>query len=316
LLEDRRYWRLAREQLGAAEAVIVAGGGQLDEFWGGPFGHPFALCRWARLARRAGARYLVLSVGTGTIESRLGKRFVRCALERADYRSFRDRRSRELAAAATPTADDPIVPDLAYALPLPADLPPPRAGVAVCPMIYADPRVWPAADAARYRRHIETFAELAVRLARAGQEVVIFGTTRADNTAVRDLMSRVEHEVGAGERRRVRSRVIDDVAELMRAFSLAEVVVAARLHGVVLAHVAGRPTLAVAHERKVKTLMHDIGQARYCIDIDDFDAASGWQRWLELRERRAELSTEISAVADRCRREVDGQLDRLFGGAP
>ena len=35
--------------------LVVAGGGQLDEEWGGSWGHPYALMKWAVLARVAGA---------------------------------------------------------------------------------------------------------------------------------------------------------------------------------------------------------------------------------------------------------------------
>src|SRR5262249_7548930 len=36
------YWFLRRHDL-----VVVSGGGQLNDEWGGPWCHPFALCKWA-----------------------------------------------------------------------------------------------------------------------------------------------------------------------------------------------------------------------------------------------------------------------------
>src|SRR5262249_52020859 len=35
--------------------LVIAGGGQLDDFWGGPFGHPYVLSRWVAAARRRAA---------------------------------------------------------------------------------------------------------------------------------------------------------------------------------------------------------------------------------------------------------------------
>src|SRR5207249_1080169 len=44
--------------------LLVSGGGQLDDYWGGPWGHPYALFKWGLLARAVSARYVFLSVGT------------------------------------------------------------------------------------------------------------------------------------------------------------------------------------------------------------------------------------------------------------
>src|SRR5262245_44592476 len=136
-----RHRREVAARLAGFDHVVVSGGGQLDEFWGGPFGHPYTLYRFSRAARAAGARFDILSVGTGTLCTQLGRRFLRRAITAATYRSFRDARSRELAAAAGALPDDPIVPDLAYGLPVaaPALAPHARRRIGVAPMCYADP---------------------------------------------------------------------------------------------------------------------------------------------------------------------------------
>ena len=46
-------YRVVRE----VDLLIAAGGGQLDEYWGGAWGHPFALLSWSRLCRFAGRRF-------------------------------------------------------------------------------------------------------------------------------------------------------------------------------------------------------------------------------------------------------------------
>src|SRR6185503_16873233 len=162
-LAELRHQREVAARLAGFDHVVVSGGGQLDEFWGGPFGHPYTLYRFSRAARRAGARFDILSVGTGTLATALGRRFVRRALAASSYRSFRDARSRELAGVAGAAASDPIVPDLAYGLPLSGAAPPPRARrlIGVAPMCYADPRVWPKPDAARYEHHLASMAAIA-----------------------------------------------------------------------------------------------------------------------------------------------------------
>ncbi|TMQ10936.1 MAG: polysaccharide pyruvyl transferase family protein, partial [Deltaproteobacteria bacterium] len=268
---ELRHRREVAARLAGFDHVVVAGGGQLDEFWGGPLGHPYTLYRFSRAARRAGARFDVLSVGTGTLATPLGRRLVRRALAGAAYRSFRDARSRELAQVAGALAGDPIVPDLAYALPVAPIVPPPggRRRIGVAPMCYADPRVWPKPDAARYAHHLETMAAIAARAVRDGHEVAMFGTDRPDGAPVAECHAIAAHQLTGDERARLRVVAVDEVAPLMGLLATFDAVVAARFHGVLLAHVVGCPVLAVSHERKVATLMSELGHDAYCAPIDE-----------------------------------------------
>ena len=61
ILHFARGYRFLRSQ----DLLIVSGGGQLDEEWGGPWGHPFALFKWALLARTARVPCAFVSVGAG-----------------------------------------------------------------------------------------------------------------------------------------------------------------------------------------------------------------------------------------------------------
>src|SRR5262249_3355024 len=62
----RSYYLLRRIEL-----LLVAGGGQLDEEWGGIWGHPYALMKWSVLARLAGTELVFVSIGGCRIESRI-----------------------------------------------------------------------------------------------------------------------------------------------------------------------------------------------------------------------------------------------------
>ncbi len=85
-----RSYRLLR----SVDMLVVAGGGQLDEEWGGSWGHPYALMKWAVLARAAGTSVIFLSVGGCRTDLWLTKLFLRIALSLACYRSYRDEGSR------------------------------------------------------------------------------------------------------------------------------------------------------------------------------------------------------------------------------
>jgi len=315
---ELRHRREVAARLAGFDHVVVSGGGQLDEFWGGPFGHPYTLYRFAGAARRAGARLDILSVGTGTLATPLGRRFVRRALEAARYRSFRDARSRELAQAAGAQAGDPIVPDLAYGLPLASPAPALRARrrIGVAPMCYADPRVWPKPDAARYAHHLASMAAIAARAVRDGHEVAMFGTDRPDAAPVAECHAIAAGQLTGDERARLQVAPVDGVAPLMALLATFDAVVAARFHGVLLAHVVGCPVLAVSHERKVATLMAELGHDAYCAPIDELDPAAAGAALAELLARRDPLAAQIRAVAADNRRRVDAQYDAVFGAPP
>jgi polysaccharide pyruvyl transferase WcaK-like protein len=316
-LAEVRHRREVANRLTGFDHVVVAGGGQLDEFWGGPLGHPYTLYRFSRAARRAGAQFDVLSVGTGSLSTQLGRRFVRRALDGASYRSFRDARSRELAQVAGAVAADPIVPDLAYALPFtPAERAPrARQLIGVAPMCYADPRVWPRPDAARYAHHLQSMAAIAAHAVRAGHEVAMFGTDRPDAAPVAECHAIAAGQLTGDERPRLRVVPFDQVAALMALLATCDVVVAARFHGVLLAHVVGCPVLAVSHERKVATLMSELGHEAHCAPIDHLDAAAGSAMLDRLLGQREALAAHIREVAAGYRGRIDAQYDAVFGAA-
>jgi polysaccharide pyruvyl transferase WcaK-like protein len=311
LRHEPRHQRLSRERLEGASALVVAGGGQLDDVWGGFLGHPYVLRRWSRIAREVGASFYVASVGTGNLS--VASRFlVKQALSSADYRSYRDERSRDLLREPALTRADPIVPDLAFGHPFRA-VPAPgkdRLVVGVSPMNFGHPRLWPEGEAGVYEKHVSTFGQLTVRLLEAGHEVVLFSSA-IDPEAMADAAAPTR-ALPAELRSRLHIEEVRTVAGLFDVLARVDLVVAARLHAVLLALVAHRPVLAVAHERKVRTLMNELGHSRYCIDISDFEVPAGVELVREIAERRGPLTTEVAAFAAECRGRVERQYDKLF----
>src|SRR5262249_10840948 len=153
-------------------------------------------------------RYLILSVGTGRLQ-RPSRALVRRALALASYVSFRDARSRELVGDPA-FAAAPVVPDLAYSLPIAAAPPLPArpdapAAVGVSPMSYGDPRSWPVAELARDRRHVATMTAFVVRLARAGHPVLLYVTDGPDGVTLDEVRAQALAQLAPEERARVRA---------------------------------------------------------------------------------------------------------------
>ena len=59
------------------DALVISGGGQLDEYWGGSMAHPYALFKWALIAKATHTKMFFISVGVGQTESRLSRFFIR-----------------------------------------------------------------------------------------------------------------------------------------------------------------------------------------------------------------------------------------------
>jgi polysaccharide pyruvyl transferase WcaK-like protein len=251
--------------LQTADLLLAAGGGQLDATWGGTWGQPYALARWAWLARRAGVPFAFLSVGFGGASNWLSRRLMRYAVRSAAYCSVRDVGSRTLTLGLGVKRDLPVVPDLAFALECGSPRPPRRPGydIGVSPMVYLRPSSWPREDRAAYERIVALWADLVSARVAQGDRVHLFVSDPGDMSAVWEVWARLGDQARAGCSVS-QAETPDQLLEFYRGL---DVVISSRLHGVLLAVVAGRPVVALSHERKVRAVMTDAGVSAFCTDL-------------------------------------------------
>jgi polysaccharide pyruvyl transferase WcaK-like protein len=287
----RSAWRWLR----TADLLLAAGGGQLDAVWGGTWGQPYALARWAWLARRARVPFAFLSVGYGGVPTRLSRRLLGYAVSRAAYCSVRDSGSHFLTMQLGVDVDLPVVPDLAFALKPGSPLRPRRPGydVGVSPMVYMRSGSWPNGNPVEYQRYVALWADLVSDRVARGDRVHLFVTDPADMEAVRDVLARLDDAARAG------CSVADATTPdaLLDFFRRLDVVISSRLHGVLLAIVAARPVLALSHERKVRALMSDAGVASFCTDLTTANMD-------QITERLGDLTDQLDPCARRLREYV------------
>lgn len=257
----RRAWIFLKE----ADLLLAAGGGQLDAAWGGAMGQPYALARWAWLARLAGVPFAFLSVGYGSARGYVSRWLLRYAIRESTYCSLRDAGSRALTAQLGIWKELPIIPDLAFGLKPPAPHPRARPGydIAISPMVYLRPGNWPTSDATAYQRFVDLWAAMVVDRVASGDRVHLFVTDPADMKAVMDVWGNLD----AATRNCCSIAKHDTPDALLAFFGQMDIVVSSRLHGVLLAINAGRPVLAISHERKVRAVMSDVGMTAYCTDL-------------------------------------------------
>jgi polysaccharide pyruvyl transferase WcaK-like protein len=101
----------------------------------------------------------------------------------------------------------------------------------------------------------------------------------------------------------------------VRALGPADVVVAARLHGVIVSHVLGKPVLALSYERKVTSLMNGMEQQSLCLPIRNLDSETATAKVLGILERRETWAADVRTRVAAYRQQVEAQYDRLFGAA-
>ena len=299
-----------------ASALIVSGGGQIDDYWGGPWGHPYTLFKWALISRLTGSQYLFLGVGTCTLSSALSRFFVRRALSMADHRSYRDQTSLELARPIGAVDSDAVVPDLTFSLEVDRYL----DGVAsldsrrvvVSPMCYCDPRIWPTKSAKIYGEYIEKLAAVCASLIRDGWQVVFVPSDTADNMAIKDCTVELKKEIGESAGAAAEAPAIDSVDDLLAAIAGARGVIASRLHGVLLSYALHKPVLSLSYDRKVRTLVTDMNQADFCYEIEEFSVSEVVSRFKRMVESSDDVTKEIEAMANGFRESLNKHFDTIL----
>jgi len=302
------------------DRVIITGGGALDEFWGGPWGHPLTLFKFAIFCRCFRVPLLFVSVGKCSLERPLSRYFVRTALRSARYRSYRDHDSKAAVRALFGYADDPVCPDLAYSYTcpigsaVPVDHTEENRLIAVSPIGWCDPRCWPVKDEHRYRRYLRELADMVKLLIAQGYRILLFATDSPDIEPIRDLLGLLAEASISIESIEVLDGPPKQTTErLLLAICRAEIVIASRLHGVILSHLMTIPVLAISYDRKVDVHMQEIGQNDYCMDIQSFTADTLVELFHRLATRRDTESAHLKRMVDLNRKQVNAQYDLIFG---
>ena len=305
--ELARDYRFARN----LALLVVSGGGQLDEAHGGPWGHPYSMFRWAMIGKLTRTPLAVVSVGSAKLESGLTRWFVKHTLRSALYRSYRDTGTRNQLSYLQFTRRDPIVRDLALGLdPKPYMRGPrdPRSQrvIAVSPIYHTDPAYTTYAD------FVTGVTDFIQWLIERGDRVLLFRTTSIERLVLQDIWTNL--------RARFLDRLPGQVEEVMatcyqdvlKQIAVADLVLASRLHSIILAHVLRKPTLAISWDRKVKAHMEDLNQAQYMIDIQSADA-DAIKTTFRVLERDAEtIRTALQQRITELQKDLNKQYDTLL----
>ena len=102
--------------------------------------------------------------------------------------------------------------------------------------------------------------------------------------------------------------------DLIALLAEADVVVATRFHGVVLAQMLGKPTIGIAYRRSTTDLLVDVGQGAYAIDIAEL-TLSGLMERLDALETDRGAAERIAVRMKAFREALAAQYDLVLGTA-
>lgn len=316
VLAEPKFLFNSYRRLRGVELLLAAGGQQLNDGYGGPWGYPFTLYKWTLLAKLTGTKVALLSVGAGPIDSPLSKFFFKGVLNRVDYRSYRDAISSGLMRSFGIKGSHPVLPDLVYSLRLPAPKPAPagttRVVVGANPVPFFDGRYWPTPDPSRYEDYCRKFARFAEWLDETGHSVLFFPTQmRADVLTIGDIRRAMNGH--SQSLNLLPGRPIQTLEDLVSEISRADLVVANRYHGILISLMMNKPVLGIAYHEKSRALLEQAGQGDYVLNIADFKAEDLIERFSAMEADAPAIKKRIAErMAPLCK-ALEEQYDNVFG---
>jgi polysaccharide pyruvyl transferase WcaK-like protein len=309
-----RGYRFLRD----CDMLIICGGGQLDEEWGGPWGHPYSLFKWTVLARLARIPCAVASVGACKLESKLSRFFISRTLRFARYRSYRDEGSKTIASGLyASAANDAVVPDLAFSLQDASTSPlaeietkaQGRVKVAISPIAFGKRGFWPSTDHAIYDRYLDQLAGVISLLLKDGYFLILVWSTTGDEQILPELVARLDEGTKSRLATQACSPALTGWRSLLQVLRSVDFLIASRLHSTILGFVAQLPVVAISFDSKVDRVMRDLQQTRSLLQIQTFTSLDVLRAFSDLEERSQQVREEISAYRQtaqiRCGRQYD-----------
>ena len=306
-------------RLHGTELFIIAGGGQLGDYFEGAWGYPYTIAKWTLLARLRGAQIAFVSAGAGPVTTALGRSFLGWSLSRAKYCSFRDEHSRRLIEDLGMSKNNVVFPDMVHGTPRPKAIASARESIDVVginPLPFRDPRYWAEDDPTIYQRYVQHHADFSAWLVESGRRVVFIPTQlRADPPVIDDIIELAKRRLSRELHGSLMSPSIDSFDDLFSAIEDTDAMVASRFHGIVFSLLMGRPTLALSYDPKSADLMNDVGLRDFVKVIEQVDA-----RWLittfqQLCASGEEIKDRIEQRVAEYRELLKVQYDDLLGAS-
>ncbi len=301
------------------DVLIIGGGGQLTDQFGGIWGFPYLHFKWYLLAKTTKTRLIILNVGAGPLDSPISRFLVKTIISHADFRSFRDHGSIQVIQAIGVRGANHLYPDLAYALPIQMSSPPVRSLhgeriVGINPFPYYDARYLPPGNQTLYHAYLRTLSAFISWLLRNNYNVILFPTQlRADTRVIHDLTDLLPQTRQSPNDSRIRCPSISTVDDLISCISSTDLVVATRFHGILLSFLVGKPVLALSNHPKMNSIMATMGQPEHLLSLKEITLDVLISAFINLQAHADRIRPNIQERTHECRLAVEKQFDLLLG---
>ncbi|MEM7763823.1 MAG: polysaccharide pyruvyl transferase family protein [Pseudomonadota bacterium] len=308
---ELRFLYRSFQVLKSLDLLMVTGSNQFLDNFGGVWGFPYTVFKWVALARLAGCKVALVSLGAGPLKHPVSHRLCRWSLALAHHASYRDEPSRELV-EGSPPHKGLVYPDVAsnVSLPDPVQRDEQRPlCVGINPMPVFDARYWHAGDDRQYSAYVDKLVGLTRHVQSNGYLACLFSTQIKDNAVIGDVLSRLTDE----ERDAVVVRQPRTVDELLATLRDIDISVPTRFHGTVLSVRVGNPTLGICYHRKTGDLLTAIGLGEYQVDFTTFTL----DEIIALLDRLIANRETVRPIVQRANQQheqlLSEQYDRIVG---
>lgn len=300
--------RNIERQMRNLDMLIVSGGGQIDDHWGGPWQQPFRLFVWCMCARLYRKPIAAFALGVDNLRFRLSAWFATHALKMAQYRAFRDSGSLDLLRNKGMDSASNVCPDPAFAF-CPAagrteTVKQKNSKFAVISPISKN--AFPGTGDAEYDAYLTALARVAEDLQQKGIEVrFVCSQTKMDPPAALRIAAQMKSDT------MISFPGVKTVDDFVLFVSGAEFIIASRLHALILSLVTGTPTIAVSPARKVRQQMIDVGLEDYCFDLNSLQISHLLSTVQGALDRRNELNKNIVSRVNELRCRLEEAFEKL-----
>jgi polysaccharide pyruvyl transferase WcaK-like protein len=256
-----RTWRLlptpvAIRELRGVDALVIGGGGLVNDYW--PAVIPRYLL-WCLAARLAGARVVWVGAGVGPIRRGAWRSAAGLAFRVSNLVTVRDEASAGWVVACLPSAGVHEIPDPAFFNPRP----PRRVGAGVGIVARGPgPR-----DAGRSAQLADSLVGVIGELRRRGEAVEVIAMHPPEDEPFLALMR--ERLEGAGLAEIQLVSLAPDPAGAISRLATFDRLISVRLHGLILGALAGVPAVTIAYDDKVGSAARAIGLAGISLGLAD-----------------------------------------------
>lgn len=294
------------------DLLVISGGGQLDEFWGGPYRHPYLLYAWTMAARCLGVPVAAFGVGWDQVESRAGQWFCVRAMGCAGYRYVRDEGTLQFLRRAGLTGPvdvgaDPAFGLLGHGTPVLEPAVAPRRFVVISPISMNAVRV---EQRATHATQLEQLGRACGQWMQRGFDIRFVCTQPTMDGPWIPALTGGLPQGGVGPGWRIVP--VTGVDEYLSQVSGATFVVAARLHGLILALVTGAPVIGISYSRKIARLLQDLSLDAYLFEPGQATEADLLEKSQGLLDREAALRESIRGQLHAAGTQLDAAYDSLL----